>query len=320
MNWEPPRYDSSVPTRINLYSDTQTKPSRGMKEAMMAAEVGDEQCGSDPTIWELCDRVAALLAKEAAMFLPSGTMCNQVAIATHCRPGDEILAHEGAHIITSEAGAPGAVAGVLITGLPGERGQFSAATLETAIRPRSRNAPLQALVSVEQTANRGGGSCWSVAQLRGVAETAQGYGIATHMDGARLLNAAVRLRVEATALTAGFDSVWLDFTKGLGAPLGAERCARAASALPHAFMRSSTTSRGWLRIMRTLGILPAEWRNFRGSAWRSLRRIWCTSTQATQVLPRLSSRGISSGTGFRYLQRMPIAGALVFTSISLPRT
>ena len=221
MNWEPPRYDSSVPTRINLYSDTQTKPSPAMKEAMVAAEVGDEQCGSDPTIWELCDRVAALLGKDAAMFLPSGTMCNQVAIATLCRPGDEILAHEGAHIITSEAGAPGAVAGVLITGLPGERGQFGVATLEAAIRPRSRNTPLQALVAVEQTANRGGGACWSVAQLRAVAETAHRHGIATHMDGARLLNAAVKLGVEATALTAGFDSVWLDFTKGLGAPLGA---------------------------------------------------------------------------------------------------
>ena len=94
MSYEPKRFDFSIPVRINLSSDTQTKPTRAMKEAMMEAEVGDEQMGSDPTVWALCDRTAALLGKEAAVFLPSGTMCNQVAIATHCRPGEEILAHE----------------------------------------------------------------------------------------------------------------------------------------------------------------------------------------------------------------------------------
>ena len=109
MSYEPKRFDFSVPVRINLSSDTQTKPTRAMKEAMMAAEVGDEQMGSDPTVWALCDRTAALLGKEAAVFLPSGTMCNQVAIATHCRPGDEVLAHEDAHIQNSEAGGPGAI-------------------------------------------------------------------------------------------------------------------------------------------------------------------------------------------------------------------
>jgi len=129
MSHEPKRADFSVPVRINLYSDTQTRPSRAMKEAMMAAEVGDEQGGSDPTVWELCDRSAALLGKEAAMFMPSGTMCNQVALATHCRPGDEILAHEDAHVQSSEAGGPGAISGVMIRGLPGERGIFSTDTL-----------------------------------------------------------------------------------------------------------------------------------------------------------------------------------------------
>ena len=120
MTYEPKRADFSTPVRINLYSDTQTRPSRAMKEAMLEAEVGDEQGGSDPTVWALCDMAAALLGKEAAMFLPSGTMCNQVAIATHCRPGDEILAHEDAHIQSSEAGGPGAIAGVMIRGLPGD--------------------------------------------------------------------------------------------------------------------------------------------------------------------------------------------------------
>jgi threonine aldolase len=221
MTYEPKRFDFSVPVRINLYSDTQTRPSRGMKEAMMAAEMGDEQGGSDPTVWALCDRVAALLGKPAAVFMPSGTMCNQVAIATHCRPGDEILAHEDAHIQSIEAGAPGAISGVLIRGLPGERGQFTVETLEEAIRPVSRYAPPQRLVEVEQTANKGGGACWSVAALRDVAEAAHRHDMAVHMDGARLMNAAVALGVPATELTAGCDSVWLDFTKGLGAPLGA---------------------------------------------------------------------------------------------------
>jgi threonine aldolase len=221
MSWEPQRFDFSIPIRINLYSDTQTKPSRRMKEAMAEAEVGDEQAGSDPSVWALCDRVAALLGKEAAMFLPSGTMCNQVAIATHCRPGDEILAHETSHIITSEAGAPGAISGVSFRTLPGDRGQFTAEAVEEAIRPRNRNVPTQTLLEVEQTANRGGGACWTVEGLRAVTDAAHRHGLATHMDGARLMNAAVALGVNAGEMTEGCDTVWLDFTKGLAAPLGA---------------------------------------------------------------------------------------------------
>lgn len=221
MSHEPKRADLSVPVRINLYSDTQSRPSRAMKDAMMAAEVGDEQAGSDPTVWELCDRAAALLGKQAAMFLPSGTMCNQVAIATHCRPGDQVLAHEDAHVQSSEAGAPGAISGVMIRGLPGDRGIFSAETLRGAIHPVSRYAPPQRLVEVEQTTNKGGGACWSVTELRAVADVAHEHGMQVHMDGARLLNAAVALGVAASDITVGCDTVWLDFTKGLGAPLGA---------------------------------------------------------------------------------------------------
>src|SRR3954471_19199441 len=208
----PPRFETSVPVRVNLYSDTQTKPSRGMKEAMLEAEVGDEQMGSDPTVWALCDRAAALLGKEAAMFLPSGTMCNQVAIATHCRPGEEILAHESSHILSSEGGAPAAIAGALIKGLQGDRGMFGVDALEEAIRPVSRYSPTQRLVEVEQTANRGGGSCWSVEKLHAVTYVAHAHGLSTHMDGARLMNAAVALGVPAADLTQGCDSVWLDFT------------------------------------------------------------------------------------------------------------
>jgi threonine aldolase len=221
MSYAPKRFDFSVPVRINLYSDTQSKPTPGMKDAMLNAQVGDDQGGSDPSVWELCDRVAALLGKEAAMFLPSGTMCNQVAIATHCRPGDEILAHEDAHIQSSEAGAPGAISRVLIKGLPGPRGQFTAETLEEAVRPISRYSPAQRLVEVEQTANKGGGTCWPVSGLHEVAEAAHRHGMAVHMDGARLMNAAIALGVPASDIAAECDTVWLDFTKGLGAPLGA---------------------------------------------------------------------------------------------------
>jgi threonine aldolase len=221
MSYEPKRADFSVPVRINLYSDTQTRPSRAMKEAMLAAEVGDEQGGSDPTVWELCDRTAALLGKEAAMFMPSGTMCNQVAIATHCRPGDEILAHEDAHIQGSEGGGPGAISGVMIRGLQGPRGKFSAPTVREAIRPVSRYSPPQRLLEVEQTANKGGGACWRVEELQAVAAVARERGMNVHMDGARVVNAAVALGVPLSEVVADCDTVMLDFTKGLGAPLGA---------------------------------------------------------------------------------------------------
>ena len=221
MSYEPKRFDFSIPVRVNLYSDTQSRPTRARKEAMLDAPLGDEQGGSDPSVWALCDRAAELLGKEAAMFLPSGTMCNQVAIATHCRPGDEILAHEDAHIQSSEAGGPGAITGVLIRGLQGDRGIFSAETLEAAVRPISRYSPPQTLVEVEQTANKGGGACWTVDQLRAVSTVAHRHGMQVHMDGARLMNAAVALGLPAREITVGIDTVWLDFTKGLGAPLGA---------------------------------------------------------------------------------------------------
>ena len=217
----PPPFASAAPVRINLYSDTQTKPSAAMKAAMMEAEVGDEQSGSDPTINALCERMAALLGKDSAMFLPSGTMCNEVAILTHCRPGDEILAHESAHIISAEGGAPGALAGAQVTGLRGAGGQFDVAAVEAALRPESRYSLPQTLLAVEQTANLGGGTVWPLDRLNAVAELAHARGMATHMDGARLMNAVVAAGIPAADMAAQYDTVWLDFTKGLGAPLGA---------------------------------------------------------------------------------------------------
>jgi threonine aldolase len=212
------------PIRINLYSDTQTRPTSAMKEAMMRAEVGDEQHGDDPTVHLLCDRMAMLMGKEAAVFMPSGTMCNIAATLTHCRPGDEILAHETAHILTSEGGAHAALGGFQILPLRGPRGIFSLEELRTHIRGRSRHTPTQRLVAVEQTANIGGGAVWPKAQLDQIAALAREHGLATHMDGARLMNACIVAGFPPSDMAAGYDSVWLDFTKGLGAPLGAVLC------------------------------------------------------------------------------------------------
>ncbi len=225
MIYAPPRLDRSLPpVRVNLFSDTQTRPSAAMKDAMMAAEVGDEQNGDDPTTQALCDRMAELMGKQAAVFLPSGTMCNQIAILTHCRPGDEILAHESAHIIANEGGGPGALAGAVVLGLRGPRGMFDSDAVTSALREPRRNAPPQTLLAVEQTANSGGGSVWPAGLLNQVTETAHRHGLKTHMDGARLMNAVVAAGVTAQEMVAGCDSVWLDFTKGLGAPLGAVLC------------------------------------------------------------------------------------------------
>ena len=130
MRYAPSRPAADLPpVRVNLYSDTQTRPSPAMKEAMVRAEVGEEQHGDDPTVNELCDRMAALLGKQAAVFLPSGTMCNQIAVRTHCRAGDEVIAHETAHIIENEGGGVGSLTGALILGLKGERSQFDAAAV-----------------------------------------------------------------------------------------------------------------------------------------------------------------------------------------------
>src|ERR1700712_4116239 len=222
MHYTPaPRDPKAPPVRINLLSDTQTRPTAAMREAMARADVGDEQIGDDPSVNLLCERVADLLGKPAAVFMPSGTMCNVAATLVHCRPGDEILAHATAHIIAREGGAHAALGGFQITPLEGADGQFSPETFRKAIHPRSRYQPPQTVVSVEQTANIGGGTIWKKAALDEVVKIARSSGIATHMDGARLLNACVATGISARDMAAGWDSAWIDFSKGLGAPVGA---------------------------------------------------------------------------------------------------
>src|ERR1700742_48519 len=218
--YTPARRDRKAPAiRINLLSDTQTRPTQGMREAMARAEVGDEQFGDDPSVNLLCDRVADLMGKEAAVFMPSGTMCNVAATLVHCRPGDEILAHVSAHIIAREGGAHAALGGFQVTPLQGADGLFSPDTFRAALHPRNRYQPPQSVVSVEQTANIGGGTIWKKAALDEVVQIAKANGLATHMDGARLLNASVATGISARDMAEGWDSAWIDFSKGLGAPV-----------------------------------------------------------------------------------------------------
>ena len=205
----------------NFYSDTQTKPTAGMRAAVLDAEVGDEQLGSDPTTLRLERRVAEMLGKEAALFLPSGTMCNEIAIKVHINPGDEVIAHRTSHIIGFESGGPAALAGAMIYALDGDHGRFTGEQVRQAIRPKSRYMPPSRLVSIEQTANLAGGAIWPQAAIDEVVEAARSAGLATHMDGARLLNAAVASGVPAAHIAEGMDSVWIDLTKGLGAGVGA---------------------------------------------------------------------------------------------------
>jgi threonine aldolase len=176
----------------------------------------------DPTVNALCERVAALLGKEAAVFLPSGTMANQIAARVHCRQGDEIILSATAHPIHAESGGPAALAGVMMRGLPGERGMFTADQVRAAISsPSWRHSPRSRLLEVENTTNFGGGAVWPIEQIRAVTGVAREHGLASHMDGARLMNAVVASGTPAADFAAPFDSLWLDFSKGLGAPVGA---------------------------------------------------------------------------------------------------
>jgi threonine aldolase len=208
---------------INLYSDTQTRPTAGMREAIAGAVVGDEQRGLDPTTLALQDRVAELLGFPAAVFLPSGTMCNEIALRLHARPGgDELLLDRTAHPVNSEAGGPAVVSGLMIRVLDGDGGVFTADQLEAALRPPgNRYMPRSRVVSVEQTSNLGGGRVWPLATVQSVLEVARRHGLRAHMDGARLMNAVVASGVSASDFAGGFDTAWIDFTKGLGAPVGA---------------------------------------------------------------------------------------------------
>jgi threonine aldolase len=205
---------------IDLYSDTHTKPTVAMRKAMAEAEVGDEQQMADPTVNALCERVADLLGKEAAVFMPSGTMCNQIAFRIWCRPGDEIILEASTHPLQAESGGPAANAGAMVKAIHGHRGMFTGAEVEAALGRGTRHEPRQRLLAVENTTNFGGGAVWPVGQIEEVTGVAKEAGLACHLDGARLMNAVVASNRTAAEICAPFDSAWLDFSKGLGAPMG----------------------------------------------------------------------------------------------------
>jgi len=207
--------------RIDLYSDTLTRPTPAMREFMSKAEVGDEQQGEDPTVNRLVEMVCELLGTEDALFLPSGVMCNQIALRVHCRPGDEIIMDQTAHSRHLEAGGPAALSGATTYPLEGRRGIFSANQVEAAIRPVDNAFPRSRVVLIEQTSNLGGGTIWPLETIQEICDLAHGHGLARHMDGARLLNAVIATDIPAQKYAQKFDSVWIDFSKGLGAPVGA---------------------------------------------------------------------------------------------------
>ncbi len=204
---------------IDLRSDTVTRPTSAMREAMARAEVGDDVYGEDPTVNALQEEVAALLGKEAALFVPSGTMANQIGIWLHARPGDEVLCGEGAHVMLYEGGAGPALSGVQLTQI-GKGGLFRAGDVEAAYKDDNVHHPPTRLVAVENTHNRAGGRVFPRGEVAAIAAAARRLGLALHLDGARLWNAHVATGTPLGELAAPFDTVSVCLSKGLGAPVG----------------------------------------------------------------------------------------------------
>ncbi len=205
---------------IDLRSDTVTRPTAPMRAAMAAAEVGDDQFGEDPTVNALQERVAELLGKQAALLVPSGHMANQLALKLSCQPGDDVVVGRETHAVWHETGAGAALSGVQFTEI-GSDGRYGAGELAAAIRPRGHLLqPPTTLIEVENTHNRMGGLVWDLGLLQRVGDTAREHGVASYLDGARLLNAAVARGTDPAALAAPFTLVSLALSKGLGCPVG----------------------------------------------------------------------------------------------------
>jgi threonine aldolase len=236
---------------IDLRSDTVTRPTPAMREAMARAEVGDDVFGEDPTVRVLEETMAHVTGKEAALFVTSGTMGNQLAIAVQTRPGDEVVVGQGAHPVHYEAGAGAALSGVQFT-IAGNDGLYTPAELVAAISPPAPWTPRVTLLSIENTHNRSGGRVWPAAQAEAVVTEGRRLGIAAHLDGARLWNASVASGVPVDALCAPFDTASLCFSKGLGAPVGSALCGSKALVGEARRLRKR-----WGGGMRQSGILAA---------------------------------------------------------------
>jgi len=213
---------------IDLRSDTVTRPTTAMWEAMRSAPLGDDVLGDEPTVTALEEKVADLLGKDAALFTPSGTMANQLAIRSTCESGDEIITHRDNHIIHYETGAPAALSGCMVHALDGEGGLFEAGQVHSAIRTTDIHDPHSRMVVVENTHNRGGGCAWPIEQFNSVAEAAHEHGLHVHVDGARLMNACIALKYSPREFVVSADTVSMCFSKGLGAPVGSALAGSAA--------------------------------------------------------------------------------------------
>jgi threonine aldolase len=205
---------------IDLRSDTVTRPTPEMRRAMFEAAVGDDVFGEDPTVNALQEKAAGLLGKEAALFVASGTMANQLSIKAHTQPGDEVIIEAGGHAMNFEGGAGAVLSAVQFFGIPGNRGIFSADQVEGAVRADDPHFPVSRLVVVENTHNRGGGSVFPLKNIRQIREVADKKGLRMHMDGARLWNACVASGIPPGEYAAPFDSVSVCLSKGLGCPAG----------------------------------------------------------------------------------------------------
>lgn len=205
---------------VDLRSDTVTKPTPPMRQAMMEAEVGDDVFGEDPTVNALQDRVAQLLGKEAALFVASGTMANQLAIKAHTQPGDEVITEASSHTMNFEGGAGAILSGIQFLPVQGKRGIFTAEQVEAAIRPDDVHFPTSRLVVIENTHNRGGGSIFPLSIIQEISDLARRRGLRMHMDGARLWNACSATGISPAQYAAPFDSVSVCLSKALGCPVG----------------------------------------------------------------------------------------------------
>ncbi|HTR82383.1 MAG TPA: GntG family PLP-dependent aldolase [Bacteroidota bacterium] len=205
---------------IDLRSDTVTKPSAAMRQAMASAEVGDDVFGEDPTVLKLEERVASLLGKEKALFVPSGVMSNQLSIKAQTDPGDEILCEQDAHIFNYETAAPSLISSVQVRTIPGVRGVIRAEQLGAAIRPHVYYMPRSRLICLENTHNRAGGTIYPLEEMRKISDFARAHGMGMHLDGARLWNAWMASGIHPKEYAQYFDSVSVCFSKGLGAPIG----------------------------------------------------------------------------------------------------
>ncbi len=205
---------------IDLRSDTVTRPTPAMREAILKAEVGDDVFGDDPTVNRLQEVVAGLLGKEAALYVPSGTMANQVSIKAHTEPGDEVILEALSHAYNYEAGGPGLLSGVMINPLPGDHGVITAEQVEAAIRPPDHHFARTRLIVIENTHNRTGGTIFPVEEMKRIRQVADQHGLAIHLDGARLWNAAAATGLDLRVWANLADSVSCCLSKGLGAPVG----------------------------------------------------------------------------------------------------